>query len=653
MAKRNARGPTLVDVLENPDDLALRMVWADALQQQGDVRGELAAIQLAGRTTYEAWMREHELVTQHGKEWAGAIGHYFGRRVYEGGLFAGGVPVYGFDPDPDNLKGVPGASFDDPAWRAVTTMTGLEDGKRILDEPHVPIRRLREVWEHDAIELLENYARKPLSRVVELGIRPQGDGSARTKLIAGCKALPNLRTLTICGPRPHLAKVLVGSPVLKRIERLGIEDLDRFTSDTASKLVDAAVASRGALREVVLRFSEYAKDLGWQVTLRRDEPGPFTHVIAWWRRSEKARAPKDLADDCIRILNRVDRSKVRSLSIEVGKSMRFPSDSLRTLAEQLAEMPLEHCVVPWQATRLKAAAAGEQRWKLELGLCETLGRIGDAWKVLGPDLGVPWDAMSADGRGTPALGKNPVATLKKRAKGKLRHGLSLVRTGSSDAITLRRHSWVTGTFTTARTPRELATWFAGAVAKLAPEGLAACGLAENVDEINAFDLETYGSVDAGWVVALPVVVSRGLTPTHLAKLGAIPIASPDPTRLVFTIGDDPSAVDDKRARAFAATLVEVLDEVRAAKVPKWFAALVRKQVAPIAKRLKFEKTSDRPLRFVWSRGKRFLRVRLDDTRGSWHVQVETTRSVDETLDTAHMRVPWNLAPVGSVAAAPA
>lgn len=627
MTKRRAQGPTLADVMAEPEDLDLRMVWADALQQRGDPRGELAAIQLAGRATYESWMREHELVTDHGKKWANPIGEYFAAPfVYEGGVFAGGRPAYGFDSDPDDLKGTPGASFDEPAWRAVTTIVGLDHGSRVLDEPDVPIRRLREVWEHEAIELLEKYARKPLKRIVELGIRPQGEGSARTKLIASCKALPNLRTLAIVAPRPHIAKLLAGSSVLKRIERLGLEDVDQFTTDTAARLLDAAVASRGALREVVLRFSKYGKDLGWQVTLRRDAPGPFTSMAAWWRRSEKARAPKDLASDCLRILSLIDRKAIRSLSIEVGKSMRFPSDTVRTLAEQLAEVPLEHCVVPWQATPLKAAAAGEQRWHLEAGLCDALERIGDAWKVLGPDLGVAWDAMSADGRGTPALGKDPVATLKKRAKGKLRDGLSLVRTGSSDAIRLGCHAWVSGTFTTARTPQALATWFAGAVATLEPNGIATCGVVETVD-INAFDLETYGAADAGWMVALPPAASRGLTAKHLTKLGAVPVESPDHSRVVFTIGDDPSKVDDKRARAFAATLVATLDELRSAKAPKWFAPLMRELVAPTAKRLKLTKTHDRPLRLVWSRGKTFIRVRLDDTGGSWKMQVETNSFV--------------------------
>jgi uncharacterized protein (TIGR02996 family) len=122
--------PTLADVLAKPDDLELRMVWADALQEAGDPRGELAALQLAGRATYASWKREHELVLEHGEKWAEPIGRYFHFHTYEGGLFSGGHPAYGFDADPDDVTRRPGASFDDPAWRAVTTLVGLDYGKR-------------------------------------------------------------------------------------------------------------------------------------------------------------------------------------------------------------------------------------------------------------------------------------------------------------------------------------------------------------------------------------------------------------------------------------------------------------------------------------------------------------------------------------------
>jgi uncharacterized protein (TIGR02996 family) len=62
MMRGDGQGTDARRVLASPDDLDLRMVWADALQQKGDPRGELAALQLAKIKTYEGWVREAELI---------------------------------------------------------------------------------------------------------------------------------------------------------------------------------------------------------------------------------------------------------------------------------------------------------------------------------------------------------------------------------------------------------------------------------------------------------------------------------------------------------------------------------------------------------------------------------------------------------------
>jgi uncharacterized protein (TIGR02996 family) len=53
----------LTAVLDDPDDLACRLVYADALQDQGDPRGEFIAHHIAGRAEAES------LLKKHGKEW--------------------------------------------------------------------------------------------------------------------------------------------------------------------------------------------------------------------------------------------------------------------------------------------------------------------------------------------------------------------------------------------------------------------------------------------------------------------------------------------------------------------------------------------------------------------------------------------------------
>ena len=53
----------LNSVLDNPGDLACRLVYADALQEQGDPRGEFIAHHIAGRDEAK------DLLKTHGKEW--------------------------------------------------------------------------------------------------------------------------------------------------------------------------------------------------------------------------------------------------------------------------------------------------------------------------------------------------------------------------------------------------------------------------------------------------------------------------------------------------------------------------------------------------------------------------------------------------------
>ena len=62
----------LAAVLDNPEDDAARIVYADALQQKGDPRGEFIALQLAGKSSTKK--RERELLEAHVSDWLDPIG---------------------------------------------------------------------------------------------------------------------------------------------------------------------------------------------------------------------------------------------------------------------------------------------------------------------------------------------------------------------------------------------------------------------------------------------------------------------------------------------------------------------------------------------------------------------------------------------------
>jgi uncharacterized protein (TIGR02996 family) len=66
----------LAAIYEHPDDDAPRLVYADALQERGDPRGELIALQIrlateAGQPAMR--VRERELLREHGDDWLGAL----------------------------------------------------------------------------------------------------------------------------------------------------------------------------------------------------------------------------------------------------------------------------------------------------------------------------------------------------------------------------------------------------------------------------------------------------------------------------------------------------------------------------------------------------------------------------------------------------
>lgn len=77
------RDASLQQVLENPDDDQLRLVYADALSERGDARGELIAVQcaLAARPDDEGLRaREAELLQKHRGEWFGPLEAYLRER---------------------------------------------------------------------------------------------------------------------------------------------------------------------------------------------------------------------------------------------------------------------------------------------------------------------------------------------------------------------------------------------------------------------------------------------------------------------------------------------------------------------------------------------------------------------------------------------
>jgi uncharacterized protein (TIGR02996 family) len=166
----------LAAVYASPDDDGPRLVFADALTERGEVRGEFIALQIQrarGTSTPAGLRRERELIgpTKHKAEW--------GFPLTQGGdcRFSRGFPVH-LELQPKTAK----ALIGNPALRTVQTLGGLnrglaqKTGKALLE--HETARHLQHVGILPR-ELLEKLEGDLLWPGVSLGFIPMQHELAR------------------------------------------------------------------------------------------------------------------------------------------------------------------------------------------------------------------------------------------------------------------------------------------------------------------------------------------------------------------------------------------------------------------------------------------------------------------------------------------
>ena len=238
-------------VYDAPADDAPRLVYADALLERGDPRGELITAQIRLATSYaiadrELRQREKELVTAHGKQWLGELAPVVmsGYRFERGFLAECRVDNRHID----RVRKLVGH----PAWSTVHTIAGsalialhpimrslrslafvsyearnhenlpdswrdlLLDTERAIEALHYKGIEADRHWE-DALENNQSIRPGVQGRWVNL------PSATELAALCECRALPKLRHLTVA-ERPELvAAALFASPVIRRLETLGIE----------------------------------------------------------------------------------------------------------------------------------------------------------------------------------------------------------------------------------------------------------------------------------------------------------------------------------------------------------------------------------------------------------------------------------------------
>lgn len=129
----------LARVLDAPDDVHQRQVYADWLSERGDPRGELILLQLEKRNralTAEEEARESELLELHGKTWIGRLARITQYLEFDAGFLHACA-----------VREIPGWAPRERAWRTVRHLGVQRDARRLpelLQSEHLAdLRSLR------------------------------------------------------------------------------------------------------------------------------------------------------------------------------------------------------------------------------------------------------------------------------------------------------------------------------------------------------------------------------------------------------------------------------------------------------------------------------------------------------------------------------
>ncbi len=215
------------NILANPTDLELRSVWADALLERGDPRGELITLQIrgeAGPLTPAQDKRIRSLIAKHRGEWLGELAGVVQSR--EGLVFERGV-LGACQLQVKNLAGLHKA-IGSPLWSTVRSVHFCD--RFAWDPRSVPLladpvmRSLREVIYVGENQVFAALARNP--RPLPFTSIWTGDDAGRGEPVVTIDKIDNLASL------PHLTKLgftthddgmrLVSLPVVRLVKTLGL-----------------------------------------------------------------------------------------------------------------------------------------------------------------------------------------------------------------------------------------------------------------------------------------------------------------------------------------------------------------------------------------------------------------------------------------------
>ena len=264
-AKRRTIEELLAEVHADPDDDGPRLVYADALLERGDPRGELVALQLArarGELSDEARAREAELLADPARvaAWAQPLSSG-GGCTFERGF-----------PSEISLYRTAKAILGEPAWATITTVRAISRVSQTVAAQICELPHLRSVATL-SVPFFERLCERPRPWI-HVGI----DG-AEAPAAAAFAALPALRSLALSAGDVPPDDLLASLDLRALVLRLGAGSrplalppkLERLHVSTRGRLPDVDLARLDRLEELHLEYQLCEQVLALPASLRRLE----------------------------------------------------------------------------------------------------------------------------------------------------------------------------------------------------------------------------------------------------------------------------------------------------------------------------------------------------------------------------------------------
>jgi uncharacterized protein (TIGR02996 family) len=224
----DAADPLLERVLADPEDAGLRQVWADALLERDDPRGELISLQIAAAAragpTPAQDKQIRSLLAKHRVAWLGELAGILQHR--DGLVFDRGV----LDACHVQVKSLAALerAIGDPRWATVRSVWFCDkfawDPRIVPLLVHPILKRLREIWcigAHNVFAALARHDRPlPAESIWTIDDAWRAKAEVLREIDDARRALPALRRLGFTEHRQ--LDWIVELPIVRRIAVLGI-----------------------------------------------------------------------------------------------------------------------------------------------------------------------------------------------------------------------------------------------------------------------------------------------------------------------------------------------------------------------------------------------------------------------------------------------